>query len=79
MGLTENVPDAQRGRLFGLLNALALVAAPLGLGMIALLLSRWPLQIGVWALLVVWAPAAVYGVVSTNLRDFVEPPEKVGC
>ncbi|MEL4505798.1 MFS transporter [Luteococcus sp. H138] len=79
VGLTENVPDAQRGRVFGLLNALALVAAPLGLGMIALLLSRWPLQVGVWALLVVWAPAAVYGVVSTNLRDFVEPPEKVGC
>lgn len=71
-GMAHNVPEHQRGRVFGLFNALSLMAAPLGLGIIALLLSRWPLVVGAWALLVLWAPVAFYGLASRHLRTFVQ-------
>ena len=37
--LTEQVPDALRGRVFGTYAALAMVAAPVGLGLLSLVIG----------------------------------------
>ena len=57
-----------------LLNALALVASPLGLGLMAVLLRFQPLEAAGWAMLVAWIPAAAYGILAPGLRAFVLPP-----
>lgn len=74
IGMTEHVPDTHRGKVFGLLNALSLLAAPIGLGAMAVLLSRWRLGVGAWGLLVVWLPVAAYALLARGLRDFLTPP-----
>lgn len=78
IGMSEHVPDAHRGKVFGLLNALALLAAPLGLGAMAALLSRWPVGVGAWGLVVVGLPVAAYALLAPGLRDFLAPPVPAG-
>ena len=63
--LTEHVPDALRGRVFGAYSALAMVASPLGLGLMALVLAAG------------WALVGVYAIVAPGLKGYIQPEQEV--
>lgn len=69
--LTEQVPDALRGRVFGTYAALAMVAAPVGLGLLSLVIGAADLRAGAWYLAVGWAVVAAYALVAPGLRDYI--------
>lgn len=74
--LTEQVPDALRGRVFGAYSALAMVASPLGLGLMALVLAGADLSIGAWVLAAGWLLVGAYALVAPGLRGYVQPERK---
>lgn len=69
--LTEQVPDALRGRVFGAYSALAMVVAPVGLGLMAVVLSAADLRTGAWALAAGWVIVGAYAVTAPGLRDYI--------
>lgn len=71
---TEQVPEAVRGRVLGLFNALALTASPLGLGAIALALSVTTLEVAALGVLAAWLVVMAYAFLSKGLRAFAHPP-----
>ena len=71
--LTEHVPDAVRGRVFGSYSAMTMVVAPVGLGLMSLVLNGTDLGTGAWALAVGWLLVAVYALVAPGLRDYIRP------
>lgn len=71
---TEQVPEAVRGRVLGLFNALALIASPLGLGAIALALSVTTLEVAALGVLAAWLVVMAYAFGSRGLRAFAHPP-----
>jgi MFS family permease len=75
---TEQVPEAVRGRVLGLFNALALVAAPVGLGAVAVVLTVAPLSTAALLVLAVWVLVAGYSLVSRGVRAFVAAPAPTG-
>lgn len=73
VALTEQVPDALRGRVFGTYSALSMGATPLGLGLLAAVLSNAPLWIGAWVLAGGWILIGVWAMVAPSLKPFIEP------
>lgn len=71
VALTENVPEAVRGRVFGAFMALGMIASPLGLGLMALLLTQVDLVVGARALVVGWIVVAIGSVAAPGLRDYI--------
>lgn len=71
--LTEQVPDALRGRVFGAYAALAMVAAPVGLGLMAAVLGAADLRAGAWALAAGWVAVGLYAVFAPGLKDYIRP------
>lgn len=69
--LTEQVPDALRGRVFGTYSALAMMAAPVGLGLMSVLLGGTDLRTGAWALAAGWLLVAAYAMAAPGLRDYI--------
>lgn len=69
--MTEHVPDRLRGRIFGLMTSLSALASPVGLGLMALVLARFPLVVGAWALAVAWLPVAVWACWAPDLRRWL--------
>ncbi|MFT4166750.1 MAG: MFS transporter [Microlunatus sp.] len=67
---TEQVAESVRGRVLGLFNALALIAAPLGLGAIAIALKVTTLELAALGLLAAWIVVMVYAFVSKGMRTF---------
>ena len=67
---TEQVPEAVRGRVLGLFNALALTAAPLGLAAIAAALTVATLEVAALALLAGWLVVMAYAFASKGMRAF---------
>lgn len=67
---TEQVAESVRGRVFGLFNALGLIASPLGLGAIALALSVTTVENAAMALLAAWVVVMAYALVSKGMRTF---------
>ena len=74
---TEQVPEAVRGRVLGLFNALALIASPLGLGAIAVALSVTTLEFAALGVLAAWLVVMAYAFCSKGLRAFAHPPKQV--
>lgn len=72
--MTEHVPERLRGRIFGLLTAINMISAPVGLGAMALFLTRFPLDAAGWALTVGWIPVAVFACVVPSLRSWLRAP-----
>ncbi|GAB3009989.1 MFS transporter [Amycolatopsis acidiphila] len=63
VAVTRNTADNERGQALGVYNAASLGASPIGLGLLSLLLQRHPdLHAGAFAVLGVWALAAVYAL-----------------
>ena len=69
--LTEQVPDALRGRVFGTYSALAMVATPVGLGMMAAVLAGADLRVGAWVLAAGWVLVSAYALVAPGLRSYI--------
>ena len=78
--LTEQVPDALRGRVFGTYSALQMAVAPLGLGIMAGVLGATSLGVGAWVLAGGWVLMAAWSVVVPGLRAYIgdaaEPREE---
>lgn len=75
VAVTRNTADNERGRALGVYNAASLGASPIGLGLLSLLLQRFPdLHVGSFAVLGVWALAAVYAL--TRPSVIVSAPEQ---
>ncbi|MFT4296744.1 MAG: MFS transporter [Micropruina sp.] len=74
--LTEHVPDALRGRVFGAYSALAMVASPLGLGLMAMVLAGADLRFGAWMLAAGWVAVGVYALVVPGLRGYIQPRQE---
>ncbi len=67
---TEQVAESVRGRVLGLFNALALIAAPIGLGAIAIALKVTTLEMAALGLLAAWIVVMVYAFLSKGMRTF---------
>ena len=67
---TEQVAESVRGRVLGLFNALALIAAPVGLGAIAIALKVTTLELAALGLLAAWIVVMAYAFVSKGMRTF---------
>ena len=74
VAMTEGVPDALRGRVFGTYSAFSLVATPVGLGMIAAVLAGADLRVGAWVLAAGWLLVSAYALVAPGVKDFVTAP-----
>lgn len=70
--ITEQVREAVRGRVLGLLDAANLVATPLGLAGLAWLLTAVSLRTAAAAVVVVWLAVAAYSLTSPTMRTFVQ-------
>ncbi|MCW5953033.1 MAG: MFS transporter [Propionibacteriaceae bacterium] len=69
--LTEQVPDALRGRVFGTYSALQMAATPLGLGLMAAALAGADLRAGAWMLAAGWLLTSAYALVAPGLKDYI--------
>ena len=69
--LTEQVPDALRGRVFGTYSALQMVATPLGLGLMAAVLAGADLRVGAWVLAAGWVLTSAYALIAPGLREYI--------
>ena len=69
--LTEQVPDALRGRVFGTYSALQMVATPVGLGLMAAILAGADLRAGAWVLAAGWVLTSAYALVAPGLKDYI--------
>lgn len=72
--LTEQVPEALRGRVFGTYAALAMAVTPVGLGLVSLVLGAADLRAGAWFLAAALAVVAAYALVAPGLRDYFRTP-----
>lgn len=66
--VAEQVPPRVRAGVLSYLNAAALVAGPIGLGLLGLLLSAGSLTLASVLVAVVWTAAAVFAVTSRSAR-----------
>lgn len=72
--VAEQVPTEVRARVLSVINALALVAGPLGLGALTLVLSVADLRTGALCIAVVWLLVGLFALVSRHARDVARPP-----
>jgi MFS family permease len=69
---TERVAERVRGRVLSLVNALAMVASPIGLSLLALLLTRASLNVGALIVFLGFVVVSAYALVSRGMREFAE-------
>jgi MFS family permease len=67
---TERVAERVRGRVLSLVNALGMIAAPIGLSLMALLLTRASINVGALLVFVGFVGVGVYALVSRGMREF---------
>ena len=67
---TERVAERVRGRVLSLVNALGMIAAPIGLSLMALLLTRSSLAVGALVVFLGFLVVAAYALVSRGMREF---------
>ncbi|GAA1728542.1 MFS transporter [Aeromicrobium alkaliterrae] len=66
--VAEQVPSEVRARVLGVINALALVAGPLGLGALTLLLTVADLGVAAVATAAVWVCVGVFAILNPHAR-----------
>ncbi|OYO24443.1 MFS transporter [Enemella dayhoffiae] len=76
VSMSEHVPDRVRGRVMALFSALSMVTAPIGLGLMALLLTGAGIGVGAWACCLAFLPVAAYALLAPGLRSFVDKPAR---
>lgn len=78
VAMSEHVPDQVRGRVMALFSALSMVTAPLGLGLMALLLTGNSIGVGAWVCFAVFLPIALFGAFAPGVRSFIDGPATPG-
>ena len=76
---TERVAERVRGRVLSLVNALAMIAAPIGLSLLALLLTRFSLNVGALIVFLGFLVVSAYALVSRGMREFAESGHSDVC
>lgn len=74
VAMTEKVPDALRGRVMAVYGGMTMLGAPIGLGLMSMLLVGGSIGVGAWVCAIAYLPVLVYSLVAPGLRDFVVPP-----
>lgn len=74
--VAEQVPAEVRARVLGWINALALVAGPLGLGALTLLLTVADLRAASFVIAGVWGAVGLFALASRNARDVARPVQE---
>jgi len=69
---TERVAERVRGRVLSLVNALGMIASPIGLSLLALLLTRASLNFGARIVFLGFVVVSAYALVSRGMREFAE-------
>lgn len=69
--LTRGIPDALRGRVFGLYSAVGMLAAPLGLGLAAAVIGATDINVAVVVLAALWAVVAGWAIAAPSLRSYL--------
>ena len=69
---TERVAERVRGRVLSLVNALAMIASPIGLSLLALLLTRASLNVAALIVFLGFVVVSAYALVSRGMREFAE-------
>lgn len=75
--MIEVVPDAARGRVFGLYSALATLASPLGLGLMAGVLTVAPIQAGAIGLAVICVVISAYAILAPGIAPHIRTETEV--
>lgn len=76
--MTEHVPEHLRGRVFGLMTSLNALSAPIGLGVLAVVLSVASLGKAAWLLAIAWLPLAIWISLSRSLHTWLKTPPAEG-
>lgn len=74
VALSEHVPDRVRGRVMALFSAGSMAAAPVGLGLVSLVLAGSDIGVGAWICFLAFVPIAVFAMLSPGVRSFVQRP-----
>ena len=69
--ITDEVREAVRGRVLGMMDAVALMAAPLGLLGLAWLLTGVSLQTAAVIMFCWWLVVAAYSLTNSGIRDYL--------
>lgn len=75
VAMSEHVPDHVRGRVMALFSALTMLAAPLGLGLMSLLLTGASIGVGAWVSCLAFLPVAILGMLAPGVRSFIDKPD----
>ena len=67
---TERVAERVRGRVLSLVNALGMIASPIGLSLMALLLTRSSIDVGALIVFGGFLVVSAYALVSRGMREF---------
>ncbi|MGD7707781.1 MFS transporter [Microlunatus sp. Y2014] len=74
VALSEHVPDRVRGRVMALFSAGSMAAAPVGLGLVSLVLAGSDIGVGAWICFLAFVPIAAFAMLSPGVRSFVQRP-----
>lgn len=75
VAMSEHVPDEVRGRVMALFSAMSMIAAPLGLGLMSLLLTGTSIGVGAWVCFIAFIPVSLIGAFAPGMRSFINKPE----
>jgi MFS family permease len=72
--MLEGIPEQMRGRIMGTQNSLMMIAAPIGMVVVALLGEQWGLRTAGICVAAVWLVAALAALIAPVLRTLEAPP-----
>ena len=72
--MTTSVPEALRGRVFSVYSLVSNVTAPVGLGLLTVVIGTAGLGASAWVLAIGWVLLSIYALLSPGMRDHLGHP-----